>query len=72
VLEVIACSPPRRDYRGIEAGDDAGSLTGDEYLAPSPTTAKVVSPNTNSRTTVLTCNEWELRLIINTFNSLGR
>ena len=69
---VIACSAPHRWYRGIKAGDKVGSQTGYEYLAPSPTTDKVVGPNTKSRTTVFTRNGWELRLITSTYNNLGR
>jgi hypothetical protein len=69
---VIAYSPPHRWYRGIEAGDKVGSQTGYEYLAPSPTTDKVVGPNTKSRTTVFTRIGWELRLITSTCNSLRR
>jgi hypothetical protein len=52
----------------MEAGDQFESRTGYEYLTPSPTVAKVMSPNTTVRTSVIHGAGWEQRLTPNTYN----
>ncbi len=68
----IACSPPCRCYAGIEAGQEIGSKTGYEYLAPNLTTRQFSGPNTKLRTSVFRKDGWALRLITSTCNGRER